>query len=177
MKTKLITFLLLTCILTTSFGQNLEENKVDKFTKKYVKKTTWEKLINKGAMSTSTLYTKYCISKVDNDKFFELKMIINNTAYSINKGDKMIFLLANDKTIELTAMETQVSSIGAGATGFVGSAGLGTHTIYQLTEENISEFKANIIKSVRIHTSEKYVEDDVSEKLSIAINKCLELIN
>ena len=74
-------------------------------------------------------------------------------------------------------METQVASKGAGATGYVGSEGWGTHTIYQLTEENISKFKANVIKSVRIYTSEKYVEDDVSDKLSKSINKCLELIN
>jgi hypothetical protein len=175
MKTKLFTFLLLTCALTTSFGQELKEDKVDKFTKKAVKKTSWEKLIGKGGMSS--LSTNYRISKIDNDKFFELKMMMNNKVYSVNKGDKIIFLFTNDETVELSAMETQVASKGAGATGYVGSEGWGTHTIYQLTEENISKFKTNIIKSVRIYTSEKYVEDDVSDKLSKAINKCLELIN
>jgi hypothetical protein len=109
---KLLVFCSLILTSSVSYGQKLAEDKIDKFTKNAVKRTSWEKLIGKGGMSS--LYTNYRISKINENYYFELKMMMNNKIYSVNENDKIIFLLGNDETIVLTNNKFEIACKGCG---------------------------------------------------------------
>lgn len=173
MRKDLLMLIALMNLTSISFAQKLEKNEVDKFTKKSIKTTSWEKLIGKGGMSS--LYTNFRLRKIDETIWFELKMMMNNKIYSILENDKIIFLFDNEETITLYSNESTVACKGCGAPGFVGSEGYGTHTYYRLSHEAIDLFKKNTIKSVRIYNSESYVEGD-TEKANSSLLRCLELI-
>ncbi|MCZ2278328.1 MAG: hypothetical protein LC117_10410 [Bacteroidia bacterium] len=168
-----LTVVMLAVLINQTYSQKLEKNETDKFTKKTIKATSWEKLIGKGGMSS--LFTNFRIQKVDETVWFELKMMMNNKIYSINEKDQIIFLFENDSTLTLYNNESTVACKGCGAPGFVGSEGYGTHTYYLLTKNDIAFFKRNKIKSVRIYNSETYVEGD-AEKANKILLRCFELI-
>ncbi|MFM9008508.1 MAG: hypothetical protein ACKORE_08005 [Bacteroidota bacterium] len=173
MRKSIFMLIALMYVTSTPNAQKLEKNEVDKFTKKSIKATSWEKLIGKGGMSS--LYTNFRLRKIDETIWFELKMMMNNKVYSILENDQIIFLFDTEETLTLYSNESTVACKGCGAPGFVGSEGYGTHTYYRLTKEAIEMFKKNTIKSVRIYNSETYVEGD-TEKANSALMRCLELI-
>jgi hypothetical protein len=157
-----------------SYAQKLIKDEKDPFTKDKIKTTSWEKLIGKGGMSS--LFTNFRINKVNKTIWFELKMMMNNEIYTINKNDQIIFLFENDETLVLYNNESVVACKGCGAPGFVGSEGYGTHTYYILSLDQIEIFKKNIIKSVRIYNNNTYVEGDTEKANKILLN-CFELID
>jgi hypothetical protein len=155
------------------FGQKLKQDEVDKFTKKSIKATSWENLIGGGGMSS--LFTNFRIRKIDENVYFELKMMLNGKIYSIYENDKIIFLLDNDSTITLYNIESSVACKGCGATGFVGSDGYGTHTRYLLSDIDIDSFKKNKIAGIRIYTSDSYVERNTNQVTPVLL-KSLSLV-
>ncbi len=172
-KIKILSIIILLVSWIAGHGQKLEKNEIDKFTKKNIKETSWEKLTGKGGMSS--LYTNFRISKIDTKIWFELKMMMNNEIYSINENDQIIFLFENDSTITLFNNEAKIACKGCGSPGFVGSEGYGTHTYYELTENDIANFKRNKIIKVRVYNSDSFVEGD-AEKVNTPLRKCFELI-
>ncbi|HQX30613.1 MAG: hypothetical protein IPI00_15440 [Flavobacteriales bacterium] len=165
--------LFVTCTLTTS-AQKLDEDKVDEFTKVAIKRTTWEKFVGGGGMAT--LSTHIRLSKLNERVVIELKMIRSNTVYSIDESANLMFLFANGDVVTLHNNEFALTCSGCGATGFVGSTGMGTHTRYPIGEEDIAKMSKDTIAKVRIYTNDGYIERDVSNKESAMVQKMLALV-
>jgi len=170
------TILLLLAVLlsSTANAQKLAENKVDEFTTVSIKRTTWEKFVGGGGMAS--LSTHIRVSKLDQRFLVELKMIRSNTVYSIDRGAELMFLLSNGDVVTLHNSEYTLTCSGCGATGFVGSTGMGTHTRYPITEEDIGKLLKDAIVKVRILTNDGYIEREVSKKESAMVHKMLALV-
>ena len=65
-KITLIIFILLTGVISKSFGQKIEENHTDDFTGKSIKRTSWESLF-----SSSDGVAHFRVSKVGDDEMID----------------------------------------------------------------------------------------------------------
>ncbi|MCC6180753.1 MAG: hypothetical protein IT237_02860 [Bacteroidia bacterium] len=153
-------------------AQKLAVDKVDKFTKAVVKRTEWFGFTKtKGTWKPTQSF--YRISRIDSVMYFGLELTLNNSVYSIKKGDKIMFLLENDEIVEIENLEYQITNYGDGTHKFNGSANLGTHTEYYLSKSNADKLLSNTIKMVRIYTSEGYKEWEVSPNLNKGIKNLI----
>lgn len=173
-KTSGIIFLLILFAVSLN-AQKLAEDKVDKFTKKLVKRTEWFGFTKtKGTWRPTKSF--YRISRIDTIMYFGLEMTLNNTVYSIHKGDKIMFLLENDEVVELENLEYQITTIGGGSHKYVGSDNLGTHTEYYLDNNQAEKLLTNNIKMVRIYTSNGYKEWEISPNLNKGIKNLIKSV-
>ena len=109
------TLLVVTLIWTSSltFGQKLVTNKIDGFTNSSIKRTSYERL------NWSTSFVGYFrISKINENTYFDLKMMINTSVFSINKGQEIMFKFFSGEIIKLPNIEYAITCTGCGAKGF-----------------------------------------------------------
>ena len=156
------------------FGQKLVEDKVDEFTKQTIKRTSWEKFVGGGGMTV--LSTNLRVSKVDAAFWIELKMMHSNSVYSIPTDGEFMFKLNTGDVVTLHNHQFEITCSGCGAVGFVGSTGMGMHTHYAITLEEIQKLNSAPIEKVRIYTSDGYIEREVSLKESARVQKALALV-
>jgi hypothetical protein len=168
---KIIFAFLLLCSTAVLSAQNLEKNEIDEFTGNTVKRTSWETFNN-----NTGFYGHFRISKINNSYFFDLKMMIGNSVFSINQNDELLFKLSNDDVVTLNNIEYSLACIGCGAKGFAGSQGYGVNTSYPISIEQIEQLKNSDIVKIRIYTSKGYVESDIKAKHASKINKALTII-
>ncbi len=148
-------------VLTTTllFGQSRDE--IDKFTGKRIQETDWYNIAGGG-------FKFKCVNiragKIDSTAYIDLKLMMNNTIYSISRGDEFMFKLANGNTITLKSLDYQITCKGCGATGFVGSDGWGTNTRYYLSKPDLIDLALGTVTDFRIYTSKGYLEEQVSGK-------------
>ncbi len=169
---KKILFIILILIALNGFSQTLIENSIDEFTKASIKRTSWETVM--GGMS-QTYYLR--ISKIDSSYFLELKIMMNNTVFAINKDANLMLKLNNDSLITLKNSDYQITTIGEGAIGYMGSAGLGLHAIYLgLNKSTISVLTAAVLSKVRIYFTDGYKDFERKEKKASLIKNALLLL-
>ena len=169
-KTTLIIIVILAGMTLQSFGQKLEENKTDEFTKNSVKRTSWETLC-----SSSVANAHFRVSLINEYKTFDLKLMINKV-FSIDKDQELMLKLANGDVVKLQNLKYTITCNGCGATGFVGSEAEGIQVDYPLDKDQVEQLKANKVVKVRIYTNDGYVEDDVKDKNAEKIIKSLQLL-
>ena len=162
-------------LAANSSGQTIEENKTDEFTGARIVSTNWDWL-NYGA--EATLYTR--IRFVNGRYSIHVKYAITGGRYgvifSIRNDDQFMLKLANDTIVKLKPISGEVSCQGCGATGFIGSAGYGTHTIYPLTPEQIELLYQYPIIKTRMYTSDGYVDMEVNPKKINFVRDALKLL-
>ena len=167
------TLLVVTLIWTSSltFGQKLVTNKIDGFTNSSIKRTSYERL------NWSTSFVGYFrISKINENTYFDLKMMINTSVFSINKGQEIMFKFFSGEIIKLPNIEYAITCTGCGAKGFAGSEGQGIKVSYILEKEQFEKLKNNIVETVRIYTTDGYVESSIAEKYYKKLQKALILV-
>lgn len=155
-----------------TFGQTLEENKIDDFTKNTVKRTSWETL------NMSMKFTAYFrISKINEHTYFDLKMGIGlGEIFSIGKDQEIMFKLANDSIVSLPNLEYALTCKGCGAKGYMGSAAQSIQVSYPINIEQIEFLKKEKALKVRVYTNTGYVEDELKDKNALKIKKALSLV-
>lgn len=154
-KILLLTFSL---ISFSSFSQKIVENKIDDFTKKGIVRTDWENLSGMSSLHFSTR-----ISKIDDKGYLNIK-VFTQSVTSVTKDHDILLMAENGEILTLHSLEHVISGYGDGANGIVGSKVLGLHITCALAENDISFLKNNIIKKVRINSSNGYMEDDIKAK-------------
>jgi len=169
-KTVLLIITMLTLISLQSFAQKLEENKVDDFTNKSVKRTSWETLY-----TTFTANAYFRISNIDNTKYFDFKYQ-NGTVFSIDNGQELMFKLNNGDIVKVVNLNYTLTCTGCGAKGFTGSGAQGIEVSYPISDEQLKELKANKIVKVRFYTNDGYVENDIKDKAAEKIEQSLSLV-
>jgi hypothetical protein len=171
-KTTLIILILLTGIITKSFGQKLEESHTDDFTGKTVKRTSWETL--SSSMSTMS-NAHFRISLVGDFETFDMKLMMNKV-FSIDKDAQLMLKLDDGEVVTLQNLEYQITCKGCGATGFAGSEAEGIEVRYPLSKEQIIILKAHKVVKVRTTTNDGYFDNDIKDKNASKIQACLNLL-
>lgn len=161
----------MTGIFSSILGQEIAENKIDEFTKDSVKRTSYEALNNSSNFTAS-----FRISKINGTEYFDLKIMLGGSVFSIGKGQKLMFKLYNDSIVELSNIEYSLSRKGCGAKGFIGSAAEGVKTSYLLGKNEHAIFAEHKIIKLRVYTTNGYVENDIKEKNALTLQKALKLI-
>lgn len=165
----LLIFAIITSLSLTA--QELLENKVDDFTKKSIKRTSWEKLMY--GMSGTAFFR---ISKIDDNYYFDLKLM-NNRIFSIPENAELMFKLENDSIYSISNIKYAITEKGAGAIGFAGSAAYGIQTSYiSKNDWNFSTLKKHIPVKFRIYTSDGYIEEEIKPKFVEKIANCIKLV-
>ncbi|MDJ1505206.1 hypothetical protein [Xanthocytophaga agilis] len=173
MNKKTLVILMTVMLGTTSlaFSQTLEENKVDEFTNNKVKRTSWE------ALNMTMKFTTYFrISRINDQDYFDLKMMKGAGVFSIDKDQEIMFKLSNGEFVKLPNLRYTVTCTGCGAKGLAGSTGQGIEVSYPINKEQFEQLKNNIVVRDRIYTTDGYVEDDTKEKNAKKISEALKLI-
>jgi len=169
------TLLLLTilfCIAAKSFGQKLDENTVDDFTKKSIKRTSWESLF----ATSGSGQAHYRFSVVDNDETLDLRYNQNGKIFGISEGLQFMLKLDNGDVITLLNPSFVITCKGCGATGMNGSGAEGIQVFYPITKEQSDKLKAGKVVKVRIYTNDGYIEEDVKDKNAEKITASLNLL-
>lgn len=171
-KTTLIILILLTAIVSRSFGQKLEESKTDDFTGKSVKRTSWETF----CYSTSTMSNAHFrISLVGDLETFDMRLMMNKV-FSIDKDAQLMLKLDDGEVVTLENLEYQITCKGCGATGFAGSEAEGIEVRYPLSKEQIAILKAHKVVKARTTTNDGYFDNDIKDKNAEKIQACLNLL-
>lgn len=153
-------------------GQKIAEDKVDEFTKRSIKRTSWE-ILNQDFKFSAF----FRISEVENIQTFDLKLSIGTgEVFSIDEGQKIMFILDNEEVISLHNLRYKVTCTGCGARGFAGSRAQGIQVSYLLKPEVFEKLLNNQILKVRIYTSKSYVESDINAKAANRIINSLKLM-
>lgn len=164
----LLTIVVLFGISDQILGQELVKNEVDDFTNNTVKRTSWE-TIN----MTLEFAAYFRVSKINDNFYFDLKMMMGTSVFSIDKGQELMFKLANEEIIKLPNLNYAITCKGCGARGFSGSEAQGIKVSYPITLEQIKKLNENMAVKIRIYTNAGYVENDLKLKYQKKIQKAL----
>ncbi|MHB8205793.1 hypothetical protein [Mucilaginibacter sp.] len=169
-KQTLLLLVILCCMSAKSFGQKLEENKVDDFTKSAIKRTSWESLY-----STMNGNAHFRFSLVNNSETFDFRLM-RDKVFSIDKDMQIMFKLDNGDIVTLNNLEFTVTCNGCGATGFVGSQAEGIDVRYPISKEQVEKLKAGKIVKVRVYTGDGYIDQDIKDKIAEKVTASLNLL-
>lgn len=169
---KLILFIAISfSVVYNSYSQELVENKIDDFTNKTVKKTSWERLF---LSKKGNVYFR--ISNIDNSYYFDFKYM-DGSVFSVEKGAKLMFKLENDSIYSLENLEYGITGYGDGAIGLVGSQGMGIKLSYvSLDDPNFEILGNKKVKKLRFYTSKGYVEEDLKPEKAKLIPNAINLV-
>lgn len=171
-KRTFLSVIIFICLSFQILGQELVENKIDDFTNNTVKRTSWE------TINMTMKFTAYFrISKINDNFYFDLKMMIGTGVFSIGEGQEIMFKLSDGEIIKLPNLEYAITCTGCGAKGFSGSQAQGIKVSYGITPEQIKKLKNNLAIKIRIYTNDGYVENDLKSKYYKKVQKAISLVN
>lgn len=153
-------FILLCVLPVFAFSQKIKEDKKDNFTGTQVKTTDW---LNVAGGNFKSLCANMRVQMIDTNYYVCLKLMKNNSVYSIDTDNALMFKLENDEVIKIYPIKFEISCYGCGAVGFSGSASLGTETKYPITRQTLIRLAANKTIEIRIYTSKGYTEHEIKK--------------
>jgi len=174
---KRIVFVL--AILFVAMGANAQKiktNEVDKFTKKRIIETSFEKIVSDNLLGSTAggRLTKdiwIAFRQVGDNTYLRLKWCTNNVI-ALAKDADIILLDSEGNTHTFKNTEFTIAGKGAGTVGFIGSAVYGLD-IYMTGD--CSELKGKVITDMRINTTDGYIDFEINKKASEKISKTLKV--
>lgn len=157
-------------ITTTAFGQKLEKNEVDEFTKISVKETSW-KALWEGMQSQS-----YVMARQNGDSYFLYFRYMDGKVLAMEKGAEMLLKTDTDSVIVLKNFEYTISCRGCGAKGLSGSGTEGLQLTFELTQVQMLYLKQHNVTKLRFYTTKNYREFEIPERNQDLIKRELELL-
>ena len=156
---------------TLAFGQTLETNEIDGFTNNSVKRTSWESI-----NMTMKFTAFFRVSRINDNTYLDLKMMIGTGVFSIGKGQEFMIKLSDGSIVKLANSEFTVTCRGCGAKGLSGSDAQGIQVFYPINTEQIEQLKNGTGTELRIYTKDGYVENDMKAKNYNKIVRALSLV-
>lgn len=165
-------FLILFALFTAYCNaQKISEDHIDEFTKNHVKRTDWE-----GLTFEMKAVTSYRFSKIDNQYFIQLKIMLGDVYFSINENDELMLKLINEEIVTLKNIKYTTTCVGCGSTGFNGSQSQGINVSYNISNEQYQLLTQNTISKIRIYTSKNYIDLEIKKKKADILQKALKLL-
>lgn len=173
---KLFVLLIITTICLSGNAQKIKRNEIDKFTKKQIVETSFEKIVSdKNAMNkmlgadSGGLHKNIWIAFYQNGETSYLRLKWScNSVLALSGNSDIIFLDSDGNTYTFDNTSFTVAGRGEGATGFVGSAIYGLD-IYATGD--LDALKNKTITDMRIHTTDGYMDFKIDKKASDKITK------
>lgn len=153
-------------------AQKIKVNEVDKFTKKQVIETSFEKIVSDKSMLGSMggrLMKNIWIAfrKVGDNEYLRLKWCTNNVLALAANAD-IIFL--DDKGNTYTFQNTEFTVAGEGE-GTVGAMGAALYGLNIYMRGDCSALEDKTITDMRINTTEGYIDFELNKKAATTISK------
>lgn len=162
--------ILLLCLPLFAASQKIVEDRQDEFKNFHVKRTNWEKQVEK--MSGPVSFIR--ISKIDTVTCIDFRTALApGNVFSVSKGAEFILKLADNSIVTLKAFESVVSSKGGGSIGMAASTWYGAEIRFIPTKEQIEQLKNSPVIKYRLYTNDGYDEQDVREKYQNSLSKLL----
>lgn len=168
MKYLILLVILLPANLT---AQKLVENKIDDFTKKSIKRTSWETVCKKGSFWT---YAR--CSKIDSSRYMTFRIMSDKKIYVVDEGNELLLKMANDSIISLKSIKRAISCRGCGSIGLIGSAAEGIEVEFYIPESKFFYMLENKIAKMRLQGNGGYIEAEMKSSWADVLIKELELI-
>lgn len=166
-------FVLTLLILPGLYGnaQKLEQNEIDEFTKKVIKRTSWEPMWR--TMGSSVFFRT---SNLDDIYVLSLRMMLGGSIFSIQQSEKLMLKMDDDSVIILNCAQYALTCKGCGAIGFGGSTGEGLQAEYPIDKDQLDYLFNHKVKKIRIYTSKGFIEESVNEKRSESFLNLIKLV-
>jgi hypothetical protein len=150
------------------YAQKLETNEVDEFTGLSIQQTSYTRVFYKAF----GYGVNFRVSKIDSAYFIDLKIVFAGPqVYAVAKGAKIIFILDDASTYEITSIENKITTV------------INTYkdTSLDVSYINYNDKKfevlgSRLIKKVRIYTTEGYIEGEVKPKDAEKFMRSVKLI-
>ena len=158
------------CVLSISANaQKIKVNEVDKFTKKQVIETSFEKIVSDKSVlgSSGGRLMKNIWIKVGDNEYLRLKWCTNNVL-ALSKNADVILLDDKGNTYTFQNTEFTVAGEGEGTVGAFGSALYGLN-IYM--RGDCSALEDKVITDMRINTTDGYIDFELNKKAAATISK------
>lgn len=150
-------------------AQKISINKIDKFTKKRVVETSFERISNSNPTNLNILTKRVWIAfgKYDDTEYLRLKWC-TISVLSINKDAEIIFLDNEGNTYTFKNAEYQISESGKGTAGAFGT---GLQGLDIFAYGDISSLEGKNITDMRIYTTDGIVDFEINKKASNKISE------
>tara|TARA_R100000353_G_scaffold43121_1_gene34523 strand:- start:71472 stop:71993 length:522 start_codon:yes stop_codon:yes gene_type:complete len=170
----LILTLLFILSASLTFGQKLVTNEVDEFTGNTIMETSWEVLNRKSKLSS---YVRF--RKIDNRIYLNFRMTsgYGSRTFSVDEGEVLYFKFSDDEILKLSNTDYQLTTIGGGTIGLLGSHGVGLELTCRISQEILAKLSQKTLDKVRVYTSIGYVEAEVKRKRAETFKELARLIN
>lgn len=156
---KLVLLFASTLLISSSISaQKIVKNEIDKFTKKQVIQTSFEKISGSGKLSNKHIMAAFI--KNGDAECIRLKWL-SKDMFRMDKDRTVIFLDANGNPHEFTNIEYVVAEKGGGVVGYVGSDALGLDI---WLAGDCSIFEDNDFTDIRINTNDGYADFKMTPK-------------
>jgi hypothetical protein len=170
MKKNVFLFALCCVVASSSFAQKIKVNEIDKFTKKQVVETSFEKIVSdKNILGSSDGHLMKNIwiafRQVGDNTYLRLKWCTNQVV-ALNNNADVIFLDSNGITYTFKNTEFTLTGKGEGTVGFYGSALEGLN-IYMIGD--CAALKDKTITDMRINTTDGYIDFALNKKAAQTI--------
>ncbi|MDP3352338.1 MAG: hypothetical protein Q8S44_01180 [Flavobacteriaceae bacterium] len=162
---KIILLSILILTISAIYSQKIETDKIDEFTNSHIKETSWEKI--------EIGYFRF--RKINDTFYFNFKYS-NLNVFSVSEGDKLILKLKDGSILDLMNSQYEISSIGAGAIGFLVSGAMGVNIYYPITKSQLKILEEINVEKYRLYTSLGYTDTEMKTKNSEKLKKSAELI-
>lgn len=142
------------------FSQKITKSEYDKFIKKYSIETndiTIWKEFNRVLLSFTSIDSS---TSLVTSNYGRLSGVVR-------KGDKIIFLLNNDSTVEAFSKKTQFYDVSERGE-VVGT--VNNHIEYAISIDALKTLQLTIVKALRIYNNNGYIDIDINNKESKNIN-------
>ncbi|MFJ1439278.1 hypothetical protein ACILPE_06030 [Capnocytophaga canimorsus] len=172
--------LVLFCVVLLNVGtyaQKIKVNETDKFTKKKMIETSFEKIVSDGSLLGSTggrmmKNVWVAFKAVENDVFLRLKWCSNNVL-ALSEDADIILLDSEGNTYTFKNSSFTIAGEGEGTVGAWGSALYGLN-IYALGD--CSELKDKKITDLRIYTTDGYIDFSIDKKKTDIISETYKVL-
>ena len=167
-----ILFILLV-IFIKSYPQILETDVINEVTGDRTRHTSWETLQN-----DFRFVVFFRITAVNDIHFFEMKLIIGSgKAFSIDRGQELVFTFNNNSAIVLNNIEKAVTHVGGGSkAGRWYRSTKGLKVRYALSPGHMEALRQNKLKTCRIYTDNGFIEPQKIMKKYHLIVRALEVM-
>jgi hypothetical protein len=153
-------------------AQEIAENKVDEFTHRTVKRTSWDQLVYKF---DGSMFAKSRISMVDSSFFLNLRYVCHGGCV-MGEGDKFMLKLENDSVVTLLNLKLTAGCRGCGATGLAGASELGLDLSFPISIDQLRDLSNNKVAKIRLYLSDGYIEASVGSGNAKNLKKQAEII-
>ncbi|MDX9797929.1 MAG: hypothetical protein RBT05_03650 [Bacteroidales bacterium] len=168
---RLVLFITLLVFSGSVFSQKIIKNEVDKFTKKKIVETSFERICTNKKMSGTFTEARIAFVLIDDASFMRIKWMCGQIL-SIQEGARIMFLDSNGETYEFRNKISAVASKGAGATGLSGSETFGFDLF---ATGDISTIVDKPLTDMRIYTTDGYVDFNLNSNAVDKISKLYKL--